>query len=294
MENQQRKVRLGLVQTSCVSSTSENIQNHIRLIKQAAEDGANIVCLQELFTTVYFCNEHDESNFDYAEPIEGKLVETLKELAKELGIVLIAPFFEKRARGIYHNSLVVIDVDGHLLGTYRKMHIPDDPGFHEKYYFSPGDMDTGFPVFETEFGKMGALICWDQWYPEAARMMALQGAEIIFYPTAIGILKKESRKQKKKFKEAWIAIQRSHAIANGCFVAVANRVGKEGGNKFWGNSFVCGPFGEMIVQGGEKEEVIVTEIDLDDIESQRREWPFFRDRRIDAYQGILNRYIDDN
>ena len=178
------------------------------------------------------------------------------------------------------------------MGKYRKVHIPEDPGFHEKYYFTPGDKESGFQVFDTKYGKIGALICWDQWYPEAARITALKGAEIIFYPTAIGMLKRESRKQKKIFRDAWITIQRSHAIANGCFVAVVNRVGKESGNKFWGNSFVAGPFGEIIKQGGEKEEIIMAEIDLSAIESQRREWPFFRDRRIDVYGDVLKRLVD--
>lgn len=292
MENKERLIKLGLIQTNCVKDPSENISRSIELIKEAAQEGANIICLQELFTTLYFCNTHDENSFDLAEPIDGSLVQQLSELAKELNIVLIAPFFEKRAQGLYHNSLVVIDVDGMVLGNYRKMHIPDDPGFHEKYYFAPGDKESGFQVFNTKFGRIGTLICWDQWYPEAARITALKGAEIIFYPTAIGTLKRESRKQKKVFKEAWITIQRSHAIANGCFVAAVNRVGKENGNKFWGNSFVAGPFGEILKQGGEKEEVIIVEIDLNTIESQRREWPFFRDRRIDVYDGVLKRMMD--
>lgn len=292
MENENRVIRLGLIQTNCVSDSKENVSKSIELVREAASEGAQIVCLQELFNTLYFCNQHDESNFDLAEPMQGEFVAKLAGLAEELNVVLIAPFFEKRTQGVYHNSLVVIDADGRVLGNYRKIHIPDDPGFHEKYYFTPGDDDPGFKVFDTKFGKIGALICWDQWYPEAARITALQGAEIIFYPTAIGTLKKETRKQKKAFKDAWIIIQRSHAIANGCFVAVTNRVGKENGNKFWGNSFVAGPFGEIIKQGGEKEEIVIAEIDLDAIEDQRREWPFFRDRRIDMYEGVLKRFID--
>lgn len=292
MENKQGLIKLGLIQTDCVEDPIENISGSVELIRKAAENGANIVCLQELFSTLYFCNTHDENNFDWAEPIDGSLVERLSELAKELGIVLIAPFFEKRAKGVYHNSLVVIDADGLVLGNYRKMHIPDDPGFHEKYYFTPGDKESGFKVFDTRFGKIGALICWDQWYPEAARIMALKGAEIIFYPTAIGTLRRESRKQKKTFKDAWITMQRSHAIANGCFVVAVNRIGKENGTKFWGNSFVAGPFGEIIKQGGEKEEIIIAEIDLASIESQRREWLFFRDRRVDMYGDILKRLVD--
>jgi N-carbamoylputrescine amidase len=293
MEKEERLIKLGLIQTDCEKDPSVNILKSKELIRQAADQGANIICLQELFTTLYFCNTHDENNFNMAEKLDSAFVYDLCSLCSELGIVLIAPFFEKRAQGLYHNSLVVIDVDGTLLGHYRKMHIPDDPGFHEKYYFAPGDEESGFKVFNTKFGRIGTLICWDQWYPEAARINALKGAEIIFYPTAIGILKKESRKQKKIFKDAWITIQRSHAIANGCFVASVNRVGKEGGNKFWGNSFVAGPFGEIIKQGGEKEEIIIAEIDLETIEGQRREWPFFRDRRIDMYDGVLKRMIDE-
>jgi N-carbamoylputrescine amidase len=292
MENENRVVKLGLIQTSCVAEPKVNIDRNFELVGEAAEKGANIICLQELFNTLYFCNEHDEDNFDLAEAINGDLVRRACTLAKKLGVVLIVPFFEKRTQGLYHNSLVVIDADGSVLGNYRKMHIPDDPGFHEKYYFTPGDDETGFPVFETKFGKIGALICWDQWYPEAARMIALKGAEIIFYPTAIGTLRKESRKQKKIFKDAWVTIQRSHAIANGCFVAAVNRVGKESGTKFWGNSMVIGPFGELIEEGGEKEEIIISEVDLNSIEDQRREWPFFRDRRIDMYDGVLKRIID--
>ena len=292
MEQQQRLIKLGLIQSDCEKNPVENISKSKELIRKAAEEGANIICLQELFTTLYFCNTHDEKNFDLAEKLDSEFVKDLCRLCSELGIVLIAPFFEKRAQGLYHNSLVVIDADGSVLGNYRKMHIPDDPGFHEKYYFTPGDKESGFQVFDTAYGKIGALICWDQWYPEAARITALKGAEIIFYPTAIGMLRKESRKQKKIFKDAWITIQRSHAIANGCFVVAVNRVGKENGNKFWGNSFVAGPFGQIIKQGGEKEEVIIAEIDLEAIESQRREWPFFRDRRIDVYDGVLRRMID--
>lgn len=293
MENQKKIIKLGLIQLSAVQNPEENISKHFEAIRQAAEEGANIICLQELFTTLYFCNKHDESNFDLAVPIDGELVAQLCELAKELHIVLIAPFFEKRTQGVYYNSLVVINTDGSVLGNYRKMHIPEDPGFHEKYYFTPGDEDSGFPIFKTEFGTIGSLICWDQWYPEAARIMALKGAEIIFYPTAIGILKSESRKQKKTFKDAWVTIQRSHAIANGCFVVAVNRVGKESGTKFWGNSMVVGPFGQIIDEAGEKEEIVISEINLADIEPQRREWPFFRDRRIELYDGVLKRFIDE-
>tara|TARA_R100000963_G_C4640805_1_gene104445 strand:- start:1363 stop:2160 length:798 start_codon:yes stop_codon:yes gene_type:complete len=262
------------------------------LIREAAEQGAQIICLQELFNTLYFCVDYNDDYFDWAEPIDGELVISLSDLAKELEVVIVAPFFEKRAKGIYHNSLVVIDVDGQVLGNYRKTHIPDDPGFYEKYYFTPGDEETGFKVFDTKFGKIGTLICWDQWYPEAARITALKGADILFYPTAIGTLPTEGKKEKKEYQDAWETIQRSHAIANGCFVASVNRVGKESGSKFWGGSFVAGPFGQVLNKAGSKEEILVTEIDLSEIEQQRKTWPFFRDRRIELYKPILKRMDD--
>ena len=286
------KVTIGLIQTACSKNPKDNLYTQMGLIRDAAEKGAQIVCLQELFNTLYFCVDYNEDYFDWAEPLDGELVQSLTELAKELGIVLIAPFFEKRAKGVYHNSLVVIDADGRNLGSYRKLHIPDDPGFYEKYYFTPGDEDPGFKVFDTKFGKIGTLICWDQWYPEAARITALKGADILFYPTAIGTLATEGRKEGKEYQDAWETIQRSHAIANGCYVASVNRVGKESGSKFWGGSFVAGPFGQILNKAGNKEEVLVTEIDLGEIEKQRKAWPFFRDRRIELYKPILKR-IDD-
>lgn len=286
------KVTIGLIQTSCTENPKDNLYRQMGLIRDAAEKGAQIICLQELFNTPYFCVDYNEEYFDWAEPMDGSLVESLSELAKELNIVLVAPFFEKRAKGVYHNSLVVIDADGSVLGNYRKMHIPDDPGFYEKYYFTPGDEETGFKVFDTKFGKIGTLICWDQWYPEAARITALKGAEILFYPTAIGTLAVEGKKEQKVYQDAWETIQRSHAIANGCFVASVNRVGKESGSKFWGGSFVAGPFGQVLKQAGNKEEILVTEIDFNAIEKQRRAWPFFRDRRIELYKPILRRMDD--
>lgn len=289
MDISKKSIKIGLVQTSCVEQPDENLYKQMGLIRKAAEEGAQIVCLQELFNTIYFPAKYDDKYFKWAQPKNGPLTKSLSELAKELSIIIIAPFFEKRTNGIYHNSLFVINEKGEIQGGYRKMHIPDDPGFYEKYYFTPGDEETGFGVFDTSCGRIGTLICWDQWYPEAARITALKGAEIIFYPTAIGTLNSERKKEQEEFHQAWETIQRSHAIANGCFVVSVNRVGKESGTKFWGGSFVAGPFGQIIAKAGSKEEVLVTEIDLNNIEKQRQTWPFFRDRRIDMYKPILKR-----
>lgn len=285
-------ITLGLIQTTCGKEPQDNLYRQMGLIREAADKGAQIICLQELFNTTYFCAEYDETYFNWAEPLGGDLVESLKDLCKELGIVLIAPFFERRAKGVYHNSLVVINLDGTVMGNYRKTHIPDDPGFYEKYYFTPGDEDSGFKVFKTAFGAIGTLICWDQWYPEAARITALKGADILFYPTAIGTLATEGKQEQREYQDAWQTIQRSHAIANGCFVASVNRVGKEAGSTFWGGSFVAGPFGQIIAEAGNKEEIVIAEVDLSAIEKQRQTWPFFRDRRIDLYKPILKR-LDD-
>lgn len=284
------KVTLGLIQMSCSSDPIENQEKAISNIRRAAASGAQIICLQELYRSKYFCQDVDERHFKLAEPIPGNTTRELSELAKELQVVLVASLFEKRADGLYHNSAVVFDADGAYLGIYRKSHIPDDPGFYEKYYFTPGD--TGYKVFDTKFGRVGVLICWDQWYPEAARLTALKGAQIIFYPTAIGTLPDEDEAVKKEFMEAWETIQRSHAVANGCFVASVNRVGTEGDITFWGDSFVCGPFGKFIARAGQEEEILISEIDLDAIDVQRRTWPYLRDRRIDTYEGILKRYLD--
>lgn len=289
---EKENILIGLIQTTSTKNPKDNLYRQMGLIREAAEKGAQIICLQELFNTPYFCVDYKDEFFNWAEPINGELVQSLSELAKELGTVIIAPFFEKRAKGVYHNSLVVIDTDGSVLGNYRKTHIPDDPGFYEKYYFTPGDEESGFKVFDTAFGKIGTLICWDQWYPEAARITALKGADILFYPTAIGTLSTEGKKEQKEYQDAWETIQRSHAIANGCFVASVNRVGKESGSKFWGGSFVAGPFGQVLNKAGSKEEILITEIDLDQIEKQRKSWPFFRDRRIDLYKPILKRMDD--
>lgn len=285
-------VTLGLIQTQCSDNPKDNLYRQMGLVRDAAAKGAQIICLQELFNTPYFCVEYKEEYFDWAESLDGTIVSSLADLAKELEVVIVAPFFEKRAKGLYHNSLVVIDADGSVLGSYRKMHIPDDPGFYEKYYFTPGDEDEGFKVFKTQFGTIGTLICWDQWFPEAARITALKGADILFYPTAIGTLASEGKKEQKAYHDAWETIQRSHAIANGCYVASVNRVGKESGSKFWGGSFVAGPFGEVLAKAGDKEEILLSEVDLNAIDKQRKTWPFFRDRRIDAYRPIIKRMDD--
>lgn len=286
----QKNVTLGLVQLSCSEDPEANIVGTVKRIKKAAENGAQIILLQELFNTTYFCQTMDDDFFELAQAIPGPITEKLTGLAKELGVVIVAPFFERRAAGIYHNSLVVIDADGSLMGTYRKKHIPDDPGFYEKYYFTPGEDD--YQVYDTRYAKIGPLICWDQWYPEAARITALKGADLLVYPTAIGTLPEEDEKMSREFLDAWQTIQRSHAIANGCFVASINRVGREENISFWGHSFVAGPFGKMLSEAGEEEEVLITEIDLGKIEKQRQVWPFFRDRRIDTYGQILRRFID--
>lgn len=286
----ERKVTMGLIQHGCGEEPQENIENTAGLVREAAEKGAQVILLQELFNTTYFCQKVDDAYFDWAQPIPGPITERFTELAKELKVVIVAPFFERRAAGIYHNSLVVIDADGELLGKYRKKHIPDDPSFYEKYYFTPGEDD--YQVYETRYAKIGPLICWDQWYPEAARITALKGAEILVYPTAIGTLSDEDEDMGREFLEAWQTIQRSHAIANGCFVASINRTGREAEVTFWGHSFVAGPFGKMLAEAGTEEEVLITEIDLTKIEKQRQLWPFFRDRRIDTYQPILKRFID--
>lgn len=280
-------VKVGLVQTHADEAGASNMERTLSLIDAAAAKGANIICLQELFLGPYFCQEEDHSEFDRAESIPGPSTETLGKKASELGVVILASLFEKRARGLYHNTLAVLDADGAYLGKYRKMHIPDDPRFYEKYYFAPGDL--GFKVFDTKFGRIGTLVCWDQWYPEAARATALKGADILFYPTAIGTWEGEMEVKEEQLR-AWQAVQRGHAVANGVYTVAVNRVGTENELNFWGHSFVFGPAGETVVELGESEEIHVAELDLDRIETQRRGWPFFRDRRIDAYEGLLKRY----
>jgi N-carbamoylputrescine amidase len=288
------KVKVGLVQMSCSVDKNANIKKAITKIHEAAAKGAQIICLQELFSSLYFCDVEDYDNFKLAEPIPGPTTNTLKAVAKELGVVIIASLFEKRAQGLYHNTTAVIDADGEYLDKYRKMHIPDDPAYFEKFYFTPGDM--GYKVFKTRFATLGVLICWDQWYPEAARITSLMGAEILFYPTAIGWATSQDEETNKEQYNAWQTIQRSHAIANGIHVVSVNRVGfeQEGKMKFWGGSFVANPFGTLIVQAShDKEEVLVQELELDTTERYRTHWPFMRDRRIDSYQPITKRYIDE-
>ncbi|MDI9866875.1 carbon-nitrogen hydrolase [Flectobacillus sp. DC10W] len=287
-----KKVNIGLVQMSCSENVADNMQKAISGIREAAAKGAQIVCLQELFTSLYFCDVEDHENFKLAEAIPGPSTDTLSAVAKELGVVIIASLFEKRAAGLYHNTTAVLDADGTYLGKYRKMHIPDDPGYYEKFYFTPGDL--GYKVFETKFAKIGILICWDQWYPEASRITALMGAEVLFYPTAIGWDTNETDPNTNREQyNAWQTIQRSHAVANGVHVVSVNRVGREADQQFWGGSFVANPFGSLLYLGShENEEVHVQEIDLAKTEYYRSTWPYLRDRRIDSYDPILKRYID--
>ena len=288
------KVKIGMVQMSCSADKDENIKKAISKIREAAGKGAQIICLQELFTSLYFCDVEDYENFRLAEPIPGPTTDSLKTVAKELGVVIIASLFEKRAHGIYHNTTAVIDADGDYLDKYRKMHIPDDPAYFEKFYFTPGDL--GYKVFKTRFATIGVLICWDQWYPEAARITSLMGAEILFYPTAIGWATSQDESTNMEQYNAWQTIQRSHAIANGIRVVSVNRVGfeQEGRMKFWGGSFIANPFGSLIVQAShDKEEAILHELDTEATDRYRTHWPFMRDRRIDSYQPITKRYIDE-
>ncbi len=287
------KVKVGMVQMNCTSDKNENMQKAIAGIRKAAKDGAQIVCLQELFTSLYFCDVEDYENFKLAESIPGESTETLSSVAKELNVVIIASLFEKRTQGIYHNTTAVLDADGSYLGKYRKMHIPDDPAFYEKFYFTPGDL--GYKIFKTKFATFGVLICWDQWYPEAARITALMGAEILFYPTAIGWATAQTEDVNNEQYNGWQTIQRGHAVANGVHVVSVNRTGFEqnGAMKFWGGSFVSNPFGRILYQAShEKEETTVVELDLAKTDFYRTHWPFLRDRRIDSYQPITQRFID--
>lgn len=287
------KLRVGLVQMSCTEDKEANLQKAIQCIREAAEKGAQVVCLQELFASLYFCDVENHENFKLAEIIPGPSSEKLSKLAAELHIVIIASLFEKRTQGIYHNTTVVLDSDGVYLGKYRKMHIPDDPAYYEKFYFTPGDL--GYKVFKTKHANLGILICWDQWYPEAARITALMGADILFYPTAIGWATSQDEETNAEQYNAWQTIQCSHAVANGVHVVSVNRVGLEqnGAMKFWGGSFVCNPFGSILYKAShDKEEVQVVELDLDKTETYRTHWPFLRDRRIDSYKPITERFID--
>ncbi|MGA8657120.1 MAG: carbon-nitrogen hydrolase [Chthoniobacterales bacterium] len=289
-------LKIGLVQMSCSPGPAENAAKAEAMIRQAAGQGARIVCLQELFLTQYFCQAEDHKYFRLAEEIPGPTTNRLRKTAGELGVVIVASLFERRAAGLYHNTAAILDADGTYLGKYRKMHIPDDPLFYEKFYFTPGDL--GFRSWQTKHAKVGTLVCWDQWYPEAARLTALSGAQILFYPTAIGWHPSEKAEFGERQHSSWETIQRGHAIANGCYVAVPNRVGHEApdggdGIEFWGQSFVSDPAGQILAKASpDKEEVLVADIDLDLLDTQRTHWPFFRDRRVDAYQDLTRRFLD--
>jgi N-carbamoylputrescine amidase len=290
------KVTLGLLQHACSAAPAANLKKTLALAEAAARKGANIICTQELFRSQYFCQSEDHANFKLAEPIPGPSTKAFQRIAKKHGVVIIASLFEKRSSGLYHNTAAIIDADGSLLGIYRKMHIPDDPLYYEKFYFTPGD--TGFRAWQTRFGKIGVLICWDQWYPEGARLTAMQGAEILFYPTAIGWHPKEKAEYGVNQHGAWEIIQRSHAVANGCYVAAVNRIGVEkpvGGDgiEFWGQSFVAGTSGQIIARAAVKqEEILLVPVDLAKVDVTRTHWPFLRDRRIDAYGGLTKRFLD--
>jgi len=283
-----RPLRVALVQMSCETEPPRNLEKALVRIEEAAARGAKVVCLQELFRSRYFCQSEEARYFDLAEPIPGPTTEALSAAAAARKVVVVGSIFERRAEGIYHNTAVAIDADGRLAGCYRKMHIPDDPHYYEKFYFTPGDLD--FTAHRTAHGTIGALVCWDQWFPEAARLVALAGAQIVFYPTAIGWERGEVERVRRRQLEAWETVQRGHAIANGMFVAVANRVGVEDSLEFWGSSFVVDPFGEVIARAGAGEEILIADCDLALIEETRRNWPFLRDRRIDAYGDLLRRF----
>jgi N-carbamoylputrescine amidase len=296
----QRKFTVGLIQMACGRDPEVNLCRASAKAEEAARLGAEIICLPELFRSQYFCQREDAACFDLAETIPGPTTRALGKTAKEKKVVIIAPVFERRAPGVYHNSAVVIDADGEVAGLYRKMHIPDDPAYYEKFYFTPGDL--GFRAFDTRVGRIATLLCWDQWYPEGARLAALQGASILFYPTAIGWHPAEKERFGAAQRDAWRTIQRAHAIANGVYVAAVNRIGHEkpdgtraAGIEFWGSSFVCDPFGVVVKEApADREETLLAEVDLARIEDIRRNWPFLRDRRIDAYSGITNRFLDED
>ena len=298
------KYTVALIQMACSPEPDTNLRRALNYIKDAGRAGANLVCLPELFRSQYFCQREDVAFFDLAEPVPGPTTHALAAAARETGVVIVAPVFERRAPGLYHNSLVVFDADGESRGLYRKMHIPDDPAYYEKFYFAPGDL--GFRAFDTAVGRVGALICWDQWYPEGARLTALRGALVLFYPTAIGWHPHEKEQWGNAQRDAWRTIQRSHAIANGLYVAVVNRVGHEKlalpdgsvndgpGIEFWGSSFVADPLGAIVAEASvDREEILLAEIDPQRIEDTRRNWPFLRDRRVDSYGGIEKRFLDD-
>lgn len=293
-----KTIRIGLIQQSNTADLKENLYKLAQNIEEASRNGAQLVVLQELHNSLYFCQTEDTRNFDLAEPIPGPSTGFFGELAKQFGIVLVTSLFEKRAAGLYHNTAVVFDTDGSIAGTYRKMHIPDDPAYYEKFYFTPGDL--GFRPIQTSVGKLGVQVCWDQWYPEGARLMALQGAELLIYPTAIGYEGSDTPEEQERQREAWTTVQRGHAVANGIPVVAVNRVGHEpdpsgqtGGIRFWGSSFVCGPQGEFLARADkDKEEILIAEVDLERSENVRRWWPFLRDRRIEQFQDLTKRFID--
>ncbi len=291
------KFKVGLVQMSMSPDPQANLDKAAARVEEAARKGAQVVCLPELYRSPYFCQKEDAALFDLAEPVPGPSTERLSEVARKAGVAVVVPIFEKRAPGLYHNSAVILDADGRTAGLYRKMHIPDDPAFYEKFYFTPGDL--GFQAVDTRFGKVGTLICWDQWYPEGARLTALRGAAVLFYPTAIGWHPAEKAQHGAQQRDAWRTVQRGHAIANGCYVAAVNRVGHEpgppggAGLEFWGTSFLCDPFGVVVAEAStDREEILVGDVDLGRIEEIRRGWPFLRDRRIDAYGGIDKRFLE--
>jgi N-carbamoylputrescine amidase len=295
-----RRLKIGLVQMSMTAHADANLEKAVSRVAEAAARGAHLVCLPELFRSRYFAQREDHGAFDLAEPVPGPSTEALAKVAREKGVVVIVPVFERRAAGLYHNTAVVLDATGEMAGIYRKMHIPDDPAYYEKFYFTPGDL--GFRAFDTRVGRIGTLVCWDQWYPEGARLTALQGASILFYPTAIGWHPAEKQQYGAQQLDAWRTIQRSHAIANGVFVAAVNRVGLEkldgdtlgGGLEFWGHSFIADPFGVVVAEApADQEALLVAEVDLGRVEEVRRNWPFLRDRRVDAYGGIQSRYLGD-
>jgi N-carbamoylputrescine amidase len=293
-----RELKIGILQQHNIADTKKNIERLAENITDLAQRGAELVVLQELHNSLYFCQTEDVNNFDLAEPIPGPSTDFYGELARKLGIVLVTSLFEKRAAGLYHNTAVVIEKDGTIAGKYRKMHIPDDPAYYEKFYFTPGDI--GFHPIDTSVGRLGVLVCWDQWYPEAARLMALQGAEMLIYPTAIGYESSDTEAEQQRQREAWTTVMRGHAVANGLPVIAVNRVGHESdpseqtrGIQFWGSSFVAGPQGELLYRASDnEEESIILNIDLDHSEQVRRWWPFLRDRRIDEYKDLTKRFID--
>lgn len=293
-----KKYTIGLLQLALSADPDDNLRKTLSWVAQAARLGAQVICLPELYRSHYLCQSEDSSLFNLAEPVPGPSTDAFQQAARDHNVAIVVPLFERRAPGVYHNSAVVIDAGGAILGTYRKMHIPDDPAFYEKYYFTPGDL--GFKAFDTKFGRIGTLICWDQWFPEGARLTALRGAGVLFFPTAIGWHPAERERYGAAQQDSWITIQRSHAIANGVYVAAANRIGLEkplaasDGIQFWGSSFICDPQGVMLAQGSvDQEEILLAEVDADHAETIRRNWPFLRDRRIDAYGEITNRWIEE-